>query len=1052
MTKIVELFVRYKVWTNVVMFSVFIFGIIGALSLRYSFFPEIQPDIVTIQVVYPGASPEEVEEGVVLKIEENVEGLDDVERVTSVSRENIGIVTVEATRGADMEKVLADVKNAVDGISYFPQGIEKPVVSLNKFRTRALSIILSGNTDTYNLKFIADKMRDDLISENGISQVSITGIPDLEFSVEVTEEVLRKYNMSFAEVANAVASANLNVTGGKIETSEEEILIRAYGRKYFADELNAIPVRTTSDGSIITLGQLAKIKETFADDPERLYYNGKPAVRLNIDQTSQENILDVAETTKNLVATFNENNVYVQAEVVDDRTIPLSQRLSLLINNGLIGLILVVITLGFFLNLRLSGWVSVGIPFSFAGMFVVAAFSGITINVISLFGMIIVVGILVDDAIVVAENVFAHFERGKHALRAAIDGTKEMVMPVTTSVLTTVIAFSPFFFLDGVFGKFIWQMALVVISALVFSLIEAFLILPAHLAHSNGLKPQHEQHFVRKKIEGIISYLTYKMYAPVLKFALKFKWVSVAIPVGMVFITVGLIGGGFIGTTFFPFIDGDTLPVNISMVSGRQEAITDSVLAEIEKKAWEVNDEMSAERTDGRQLFEGVLRELGSNDLGESGSHTGKVTIQLIDGEVRNLDSYLIANRLREKIGSIKGIQNITYGRISFFGKPVSVSLLGNDLNELNKAKDMLYEKLQSFGSLKDVTESNQEGRKELNIKLKPLAYSLGLTLADVASQVRQGFFGYEVQRIQRGIDEIRVWVRYSLEDRSKLGLIDNLRIRTNSGAEYPFSEIAEYTIARGLTKIDHIARKREIRIEANLADEKLDLPPILADIRNNVVPEVLSHVNGVKAAYEGQSRDQAKFAKSVQQVFPIAMLIMFILVILVFRSYLQAAVIFSLIPLGVLGAIWGHGLLGIQLNMLSAYGIIALSGIIINDSIVFVDQINRNLRAGMKVFDATFEAGISRLRPILLTTLTTVLGLAPLILEKSRQAQFLIPMAISVAFGLLFGTFILLVILPSLFLVVNTIRVKWDKFFGKGRTPEEVEPAIMELETDKIL
>jgi len=1050
MEKVISFFVKYKVWTNVLMFSVFIFGIISLLGLRYSFFPEIRPDILTIQVVFPGASPEEVEEGVILKVEEALEGLDDIERVTSISRENFGVVTIEATKGANLDKVLADVKNSVDGISSFPAGIEKPVISQQKFRTRALSIILYGEADLYNLKFYADRLRDELLATPQISQVQIDGVPNLEFAVEVSEKTLRKYNLTFAEVANAVGNANLNISGGKFDTEDEEVLIRAYGREYFAKDLSDVPVRTNSDGSVIYLSNIAQITEQFEDVPDRVYYNGQVAAILNIDQTAQENILDVAETARFLVESFNDDNIQVKALVLDDRTEPLSQRLDLLVTNGIFGLSLVIITLGFFLNLRLSYWVSIGIPFSFAGMFLIASFAGITINVISLFGMIIVVGILVDDAIVVAENIFAHYEKGKPALNAAIDGAKEMVAPVTTSVLTTVIAFMPFFFLDGTFGRFIWQMALVVISALMFSLIEAFLILPAHLAHSKGLHPHNQDSKIRKNIEKVIDYITFKMYQPTLKLALDHKWITITIPVALVFMTVGLLRGGFIGLTFFPFIDGDTLPVNISLVAGKQEAETDSILTFIEKAAWEVNEEMSAERTDGRMLFKGIKKDIGTNDFNENGSHSGRLTIQLLDGEIRDMDSYLIANRLREKIGDIPEAMNITFGRVGFFGKPVSVSLLGNDLKQLEKAKSLLFDELSNFNTLKDVTESSQEGRKELKITLKPQAEALGLTLRDVAGQLRDGFFGREVQRIQRGIDEIRVWVRFKEADRSSLGFIDHFRIRTSSGAEYPFSEIADYTMERGLTVINHLERKREIKIEANLADEKLDLPPILDEVQNVVVPRVLSQVEGVRASFEGQSRDQAKFQKSLASVFPVAFLLMFILVILVFRSYFQAAMIFSLIPIGVVGAAWGHGLQGIQLNTLSIYGVIALSGIIINDSIVLMDQINRNLKNGEKVKDAVLNAGLSRLRPILLTTFTTAFGLAPLILETSRQAQFLIPMAVSVAYGLLFGTFILLVILPALFLVVNRIRFYFEKFILRlDVTNESVEPAVKELKVE---
>ena len=1030
------------------MFSIFGFGLISIYNMRYSFFPETTPRIITIQVIYPGASPEEIEEGVILKIEENIDGLTDIERVTSVSRENSGTVTVEITKNAEIDAVLADVKNAVDRINSFPLGIEKPVIFEQKFRTRSLSIVLYGETDLYNLKYMADNLRETLIAAEEISQVTLEGLPRLEFSIEVSESDLRRFNLSFNEIATAVAAANINISGGKFETEDEEILIRAYGKNYYAKDLTSIPVRGNPDGTVLYLGDIATINEQWEDIPDKTYYNGRTAAIINIDQSEQEDIIKIAAKTKSIVEDFNKNNIVVQALVLDDRTIALTQRLELLLRNGLMGLLLVIITLGFFLNLRLSFWVSIGIPFSFAGMFILASLIGITINVISLFGMIIVVGILVDDAIVVGENIFQYYEQGMPALKAAVIGTKEMLAPVFTSVATTVLAFTPFFFLDGIFGTFIWEMALVVIAALLFSLIEAFYILPAHLAHSKGLHSHKEDKPLRKNIEKAINFLTHKLYAPVLRITMKHKWITITAPIALVLITVGLVGGGFIGATFFPFIDGDTLPINISLDSGKQESETNAILIQIEKAVWEVNEEMSSERKDGKLLVTGVKRDIGQNDFGDFGSHTGRLTLQLLDGEIRNLESFVIADRIRAKVGPLPDAKNITFGRFSFFGKPISVSLLGTDLNQLNIARNLMLSEFENFDDLKDITDSNQEGRRELDIRLKPRAYSFGLTLRDIAGQVRQGFFGQEIQRIQRGIDEIRVWVRYHPEDRSTLGNLDQMRIRTPGGAEYPFTELAEYSIRRGITTINHLDRAREIKVEANLLDEKADLPPILNKIQNEVVPRVLAQVQGVRASFEGQSRDQQKFQRSLQKAFPIAFIGMFILVVLVFKSYFQAGMIFSLIPLATLGAVWGHGIQGTQLNTLSIYGVIALSGIIINDSIVLVDQINRNLRNKQGVVDAVYNAGISRLRPILLTTLTTAFGLAPLIFETSRQAQFLIPMAISVAYGLIFGTVILLIVLPSLFLVVNKIRYWFTTRILKLEADyETVEPARSQIE-----
>lgn len=1050
MRRVVAYLIRYPVWVTVLMLAVILYGLASLGQIRYSFFPEAEPRNITVEVVYPGASPEEVEEGVVLKIEENLDGLAGVERVTSVSRENFGVVTVETMLGSHLDKVLADVKNAVDRINSFPVDAEKPVIYEQKFRMTSLTIGLYGDTDLYNLKYMAEELRDELLATDEISQVSISGLPGLEFSIEVSESDMRRYQLTFDEIRRAVGQANVNISGGKFDTESEEILIRAWGRGYYADDLLDIPIRGNADGTVILLRDIATVKEQWEDSPSKTYYNGQLAVALRIEQTEDEDILDIAERARQSIASFNENHDTVRAVTLRDMTVHLVQRLELLVRNGTIGLILVLICLGFFLNLRLSFWVAVSIPFSFAGMFIVANTAGITINVLSLAGMIVVVGILVDDAIVVGENIYAHYERGKPALRAAIDGTLEVTAPVITSVLTTVIVFGAMFFLEGNLGEMLWQMGLVVVASLLFSLVEAFTILPSHLAHSKALTTDIKTSKVRERIERIVWYLTHRLYAPLLRKALQYKWFVAMLPVAFVMLTVGLVGGGLIGVTFFPNVDGDEIPINVSLVAGRQEADTDSLLAGIERICWQVNDELKNEREDGKDVIVSIQRDIGSNDFGETGSHTGRLFVQLLDGETRGVESFVIANKIRETVGPVPEAQNITFGEGSRFGKAVSISLLGNDIEQLSQAKALMKAELENYASLKDVTDTDQKGRREVDITLKPRAYALGLTLQDVAGQVRQGFFGHEIQRIQRGRDEIRVWVRYRPEDRAALTMLDDMRIRTPDGAEYPFSELASYTIERGITQVNHLNRKREIKVEANQADIKEDLPPILAEIEADVFPRVLSQVQGVTAQFEGQSREQGKMIRSMQLAYAFAFIGMFVMIVLVFRSYVQAGLIFSLIPIGILGAIWGHGIQGLQVSLLSAIGMMALAGIIINDSIVFVDQINRFLRAGQKVEDAVFNSGIARLRPILLTTLTTALGMAPLILETSRQAQFLIPMAASVAYGLLFGTMILLVILPSAYLVINSVRVRYARLMTGGVvTAESVEPAVKELATN---
>ena len=1048
MRKIIAYLIQYPVWVAVLMSGVILFGVLSLGQIRFSFFPEAKPKNIMVDVNYLGASPDEVAEGVILKIEENLDGILGVERITSVSKENFGRVNVEIMLGANIDQVLTDVKNAVDRINSFPKNVEQPIIYKEGFTMLSLVIGIYGETNLYNLKYIVEDFRDKLLATNEISQVNISGLPELEFSIEVSEADMRRYQLTFDDIQRAVLNANVNISGGKFDTEDEEILIRAWGREYHTDDILDISIRGNQDGTTVLLRDIATVYEQWEDVPNINYFNGKPTISLNIVQTESEDIIAISTKAKELMAEFNATHEGVEAVTIRDMTVPLVQRLNLLVKNGLIGFVLILICLGLFLNLRLSFWVAASIPFSFAGMFIIASFAGITINIMTLAGMIIVVGILVDDAIVVGENIFAHFERGKPALQAAIDGAREVMAPVVTSVLTTIIIFLGFFFLNGRLGEMMWQMALVVTASLLFSLIEAFLILPSHLAHSKGLSSEEKVGKVRKKIEGYIHYLTHKIYGPLLKASLRHKWMVVVMPVAAIMLTVGLIGGGLVGVTFFPNVDADDIPINVSLVAGRQEADTDSILVQIEKYCWQVNEEIKKERKDGLDVLISTRRQVGANGLGESGSHVGQVSVKLLDGEHREMESYLIANRIRDKIGVIPDIQKITYGAVSHFGKSVSISLLGNDMYQLEKATGLLKKELSNFSGLKDITDTHQKGRREIDITLKPLAHSLGLTLQSVVGQIRKGFFGQEIQRIQRGRDEIRVWVRYKPEDRTSLSKLDQMRIRTANGNEYPFSELAEYTIERGITQISHLDRKNEIKVEANQGNIKEDLPKIIEEIKTDVLPRVLAQVTGVSAQFEGQSREQEKMVSSMIIAISVAFLCMFILVVLVFRSYAQAAIIFSLVPLGILGAIWGHGIQNIQISLLSAIGIMALSGIIINDSIVLVDQINRFLRAGQKIEDAIYNAGIARLRPILLTTLTTALGMAPLILETSRQAQFLIPMAASVAYGLVFGTLILLLVLPSFILSFNSLRFKFAALSSsKVVTRESVEPAVRELQ-----
>lgn len=1049
MKKIIRYFITYPIWANVIMVTTLLLGIVFMTKMKTSFFPEIEGNTISISFVYPGTSPEEIEEALILKAENNLRGIAGVERTTSVSRENSGTVTVEVSDNYTTGDVYDDVKNAIDRISPYPAGAEKPIVRVNKIRTRTISLALFGDADVWALKERAIDLRDDLLAIEGISQVTVTGIPQREIAVTLTEVAMRRYGLTFSEVAAALRSANIDFSGGSIKTSDEQLLIRAYGRRDFAHEIKSIVLRSSSNGTILKIGDIANVKEQWEDVPDATYYNGKRAIIINIDKTVDEDILGISKKVTAYVPRFKELHPEIDLVVTSDATDSLKARINLLTSNGLLGFILVIFVLGMFLNGYLSFWVAFGIPISFAGMFIIAFLSGITINVLSLMGMIIVVGILVDDAIVVAESIFQKHEQGLSPLHAAIDGLNEVVAPVFTAVATTVLAFIPFFFFQGTFGRFVYQLAIVVIAALAFSLVESIFILPAHLAHSRGLDPKTHTTKLRLFFESIYRYLTERIYGPALNWTMQHKAITLMFPVVYIFVTLGLIKGTFVEFSPFPFIDRDDLTFNLTMTTGTRESVTDSLLQQIESKVWSVNSNLKASRKDGRDVIISVQRTIGSNSLGDGGGHSGSLSIEMLDGAIRKMPSFVVQNAIRKNIGPIPGSQKASFsgGR---WGKAISISLLSNDLGELDKARKLLKQQLSEYPSLSDITDNDIEGWREVRITLKPPAYSAGLTLADVAGQVRQGFFGQEVQRFQRGEDEIRVWVRYTEKDRSSLGKLEEMYINTSGGTSVPLSTVAAYTIERGKVMIAHLNGKREIQVEADLVNPEKSASTILDDIKLNVIPKVLSQVQGVYVSYEGRERDNLKFSKSLKASFPLALLGIAIILVLVFRSPLQAGIILLMIPLGILGAVWGHLFHGYMISRLSIFGVIALAGIVINDSIVFIDRINRNLKNKMILHDAVFDAGLSRLRPIILTTVTTVAGMAPLIFSTSRQAKFLIPMAVSLVYGLLFGTLLILFIVPNLFLTLNRMRYWYERLFNREATHESVEPAVKEMAAEK--
>ncbi|KAB1153155.1 efflux RND transporter permease subunit [Tenacibaculum aiptasiae] len=1047
MKKVIAYFIKYPVAVNIIIIAFVILGFFGYSTLKSSFFPLTNAKFININVAYPGASPQEIEEGVVLKIEDNLKGLVGVDRVTSTSSENAATISVETLKGYDINVVLADVKNAVDKVPNFPTGMEPAVVAKIENIAETISFVVTGDDISLkSLKNIAREIENDIRRIDGISQISISGYPEEEIEIAVRENDLLAYELTFNQVANAVSTANILTTGGSVKTDAEEYLIRANNRSYYGDELDNLVVKADASGRIIRLKDVATVRDIWNETPNRNFYNGNLAVRMQVSNTNSEDLLTSAEKINEYIEKFNAEHDNVKIEVTRDSSITLNQRTELLFKNAWQGMLLVMLFLSLFLRPRLAFWVAAGLPVAFFGMFMLAGYFNITINVLSLFGMIIVIGILVDDGIVISENIYHHYEKGKNPIRAAIDGTMEVVPPIISAISTTVLAFSLFFFLDGNIGEFFGEVATVVALTLILSLVEALIILPAHVAHSKALDRNQKLYKFNKYAEELMDFMRDKLYAPALKFVLENKFFGIIIPISLLVLTKGAFEGGIIKGTFFPSIASDRVSVNLTMPQGTNEKITDSIISVIEAKTWEVEKEFTKKYgVEGEPVVENILKQIGP------GSAKASLRINLLPGETRSFSSREITNAIRERVGEVYGVETLTFGSGgNFGGSPVSVSLLSNNITELKAAKTELKEELKKNQDLKDVTDNDPQGIKEIKIQLKENAYLLGLNLNEVMSQIRSGFFGRQAQRFQRGQDEIKVWVRYNKEERSSIKNLDDMRIVTPTGSRIPLSEIASYQIERGEISISHLDGQREIKVEADLKTTQGSATDILTDIQERIMPEISAKYPSVTALYEGQNREASKVSSSAKIVGPVILLLIYIVIVFTFRSYGQPFMLLIMVPFSLIGVAWGHWIHGFAVNILSLLGIIALIGIMVNDGLVLISKFNSYLKEGMEYEDALFAAGKSRFRAIFLTTITTVAGLAPLIFETSRQAQFLIPMAISIAYGIVIATFLTLLTLPILLSISNYSKV-YTKWLWTGKKPkrEEVERAIKELEAE---
>ena len=1048
MKNIIRWFILNTVAANLLMVFIIIAGIFTLSRLRMEVFPDITIPIINVSVVYPGASPEDIEESICVKVEEQVQGINGLKRITSSSNEGYGSINIEVENGYDIDEVKDEVKSQVDAITSFPDDAEKPTIRSFDGQPEVITIAVHGHVDEASLLNIAEKVRDEVSELPNITQTRL-GKKPREISIEISENTLQKYGISFDYVANKIRTSSMDVPGGAIETYDGEILIRSKGQAYTGEEFGIIPVLSLADGSTVFLRDIAEIVDGFQDVEYDIKFNSEPALLIRVYRTGEQNALDIADAVHGYIK--KKNPVMppgVSLTTMKDESVILRGRIELLTENAYLGLGLVLIVLALFLKPKLAAWVSLGIPISFMGGFWLLPLFDVSINMISLFTFILVLGIVVDDAIVVGENIHIYLKRGLSGVDAALEGAYQVAKPVIFAVLTTMVTFSPMILVEGALGK-IWKIIPVVtILVLMFSLIESLTILPAHLAHMKINEAKKKNRFsqwwsdmqmgIHNRLQGFIK----NKYTPVLELALKNRGNTVAIAISIFILTVGLVASGFIRFNFFPPLEADIVIAGVEYPEGTPVSLTKVGLDQIEKSAYKLKDSLEVLYPENKIFINMVstagdqpiktqsARGPGNLDATFFGSHLAECVIELAPGEERPISTVEISKIWRELTGPIPGVKQVTFDSDLFTtGAPIEIQLSSVNREDLKAVTNSLKDKLQTYAGVFDIKDSFSAGKDEIKLNLLPEAQNYGITMASLARQVRQAFYGDEVQRVQRGRDEVKVFLRYPKDERVSLNNLEQMNVRVGNNVEVPLGQVAQGELSSGYSTITRTDRKRSISITADVDLSEANANEILAKFEIEHIVPILLDYPSVNYSFEGEQREQRDTLSSLFKNFALALFVVYVLLAVPFKSYLQPLIIMSAIPFGFTGAVIGHIIMGMNLAVLSIIGIVALSGVVVNDSLVMVDFINRYKRDdGKTSLEAALAAGPRRFRPILLTSITTFVGLFPLLIEKSVQAQFLIPMAISLAYGVLFATLITLILVPTSYLIIEDIK----DFFGR--------------------
>jgi multidrug efflux pump subunit AcrB len=1056
---IIAWFARNSVAANLLMLVIVFAGLTTLPTIPQKPFPDLEVDVITVTVEYLGAGPEEVELGVCSRIEEEVEGVQGIDKIRSTAVEGTCAVSIELTSGADVSRAVDDVKNRVDAIDTFPEEAEQPIVAQLLNQRPVIDVAVSGNVDERTLKELGQLVRDEIARLPGISQAILTLERPYEISIEVSESALRRHGLTFGEIADAVRASSLDLPGGSIETRGGEILLRTKGQAYWGPEFERIVVMTRPDGTRLLLEDVAEVIDGFQDTDQGARFDGEPAVMVRVFRIGEEDLIEISDGVKDYVtATSARMPEGVTLTVWRDGSRDLRDRRDTMLRNGRAGFLLVLLVLAIFVRPRVAFWVALGVPISFAGGFALIPLFGISIDVISLFAFIMVLGILVDDAIVVGENVYTHQQRGEDRLEAAITGAQEVSVPVIFGVLTTVAAFGPMLAVEGIMGTVFWVMAIVVICCLVFSLIESQLVLPSHLGHGKPDKPLEERNrlarswiVIEDRFAVGLERFTQTRFREWLEWASEWRYLTVAIGIALWLCAIAFVAGPM-RFSFFPPLEADYVTARLTMPGGTPLEVTEAAVRQIEAAIPQLRAELDPDYAPaGGSLVIHSLTALGEHPFRTSQNgppssgvrssatgHLGEVTLELIPSEQREISTGEIAQRWRELAGPIAGAEELLFASSLFSaGQEIFFQLQGPDIDQLREAADRLKTALAAYPGVIDIADSFREGKQEVKLFILPEAEALGLTLQDLARQVRQGFYGEEAQRIQRGRDDVRVMVRYPERERRSLGDLENMRVRTPDGGEIPFRAVARAEIGRGYSTIRRSDRERVVNVTADVDRSVVTGNEVIAQIKATALPRILSDYPGMSYGMEGIQQEQAKAFAGLLRWYPVALFVIYALLAIPLRSYVQPLLIMSVIPFGLVGAIAGHVIMRQNLSFMSVEGMIALTGVVVNGSLVLVHYLNTLRAKGVPIEQAVVEAGVARFRPIILTSLTTFAGLTPLLLETSVQAQFLVPMATSMAFGVLFSTAITLLIVPSGYLILEDLRLLPARLRARGRGDE---------------